>query len=164
MIFTSDECIILFLTCYFMSWIHTFAKHNCRSVISPLLDGRIRLSIVTSLQLTCDVTRTWGTGIVTSYSSIFLACANWRKSDFHWWIRAVNINFSPPDIHSLACKKHKYEMYPSRTVGATERTGGVGRTDGLKDGQRDGVKPIYPQQIRCADGIIIAMVIEKTKR
>ena len=41
------------------------------------------LNIVTSSQLICDVTGTRGTGIVTSYSSIVLARANWRKGDLH---------------------------------------------------------------------------------
>ena len=63
------------------------------------------LSIVTSPQFVCDVTQTWGTGIVMSYSSIVLARANWRKSDLHYWITTVNINFSPPGIHGLECKK-----------------------------------------------------------
>ena len=31
-----NECIILFLTCYFMSWIHNSAENNYRSLISPL--------------------------------------------------------------------------------------------------------------------------------
>ena len=35
---------------------------------------------------------------------------------------------------------YKYEMDPTRTVGATERTPDAGRTDG----RTDGVKPIYP--------------------
>ena len=46
-------------------------------------DGLFWLNIVTSSQLICDVTRTQGTGIVTSYSSIVLARANWRKGDLH---------------------------------------------------------------------------------
>ena len=46
-------------------------------------DGLFWFSIVTSLQLFCDVTRTRVTGIVTSYSSIVLARANWRKGDLH---------------------------------------------------------------------------------
>ena len=44
------------------------------------------LSIVmTSLQFICDVTRTWGNIIVTSYLSIVLARANWQPwiSIFH---------------------------------------------------------------------------------
>ena len=46
-------------------------------------DGLFWLSIVTSPQLICDVTRTWGTDIVTSYSSIVLARVNWNKSYLH---------------------------------------------------------------------------------
>ena len=46
-------------------------------------DGIFWLNIVTSSQLICDVTRTRGTGIVTSYSSIVLARANWRKGDLN---------------------------------------------------------------------------------
>ena len=50
----------------------------------------------------------------------------------------------------------KYEMDPTRTVGATERTRDAGRMDGRTDRQTDrrtdrrtdrqtdGVKPIYP--------------------
>ena len=45
--------------------------------------GLFRLSIVTSPQLICDVTRTRDTGIVTSYLSIAIARANWRKGDLH---------------------------------------------------------------------------------
>ena len=40
-------------------------------------------SIVTSPQLICDVMRTRNTGIVTSYLSIVIARANWRKGDLH---------------------------------------------------------------------------------
>ena len=46
-------------------------------------DGLFWFSIVTSLQLICNVPRTRVTGIVTSYSSIVLARANWRKGDLH---------------------------------------------------------------------------------
>ena len=46
------------------------------------LESLFWLSIVTSPQLVCDVTRTRGTGIVTSYSSIVLARANWQKTIF----------------------------------------------------------------------------------
>ena len=45
--------------------------------------GIFWLSIVTSPQLICDVTRTRETGFVTSYLSIVIARANWRKSDLH---------------------------------------------------------------------------------
>ena len=44
----------------------------------------------------------------------------------------------------LLDKMYKYEMDPTRTVGATERTQDVGRRDGRTDGRTDGVKPIYP--------------------
>ena len=49
---------------------------------------------------------------------------------------------------------YKYEMDPTRTVGATEWTQDVGRTDR----ETDGVKPIYtppPQQLRCAVGMMM---------
>ena len=46
-------------------------------------DGPFWLSIVTSPHLICDVTRTLETSIVTSYPSIVIARANWRKGDLH---------------------------------------------------------------------------------
>ena len=46
-------------------------------------DGLFWLTIVTSPQLICDVTRTRDTSIVTSYSSIVLARANWHKGGLH---------------------------------------------------------------------------------
>ena len=46
-------------------------------------DSLFWFSIVASPQLICDVTRMYDTGIVTSYSSIVLARANWRKGDLH---------------------------------------------------------------------------------
>ena len=101
-----NECIILFLTRCFISWTHRSAKQS--SIVHFTIvarDDLFWLNIVTSSQLICDVTRTRGTGIVTSYSSIVLARANWRKCDLHKWITTVNIDFSPPGIHSLACKK-----------------------------------------------------------
>ena len=66
----------------------------------------------------CDVTTVdlWrhakrDTSIVTLYSSIVLACANWRKSNHHWWITTVNIDFWPSGIHGLACKKICLKLY-----------------------------------------------------
>ena len=79
-------------------------------------------SIVTSPQLSCDVTRTWGTGIVTSYSLIVLAHANWRKGDLHKWITTVNIDFSPPGIHGLACKRILLLVYVWTTGNAWVHT------------------------------------------
>ena len=119
--FTSDpkiviqvnECIILFLTCYFMFWTHNSAKKQFSIPDFPIVakDGLFWLSIVTSPELICDITRMWGTGIVTSYSSIVLARANWCKCDLYQWITTVNINFSPPGIHGLTCKKKKSSMW-----------------------------------------------------
>ena len=49
---------------------------------------------------------------------------------------------------------HKYEMDPTRTVGATERTRHAGRTDGRTDRRTDrktdGVNQYTPQQLWCA--------------
>ena len=73
-----NECIILFLTCNFLSWTHCSAHF---AIVAK--EGLFWLNIVTSSQLICDVTRMRGTGIVTSYSSIVLARANWRKGDLH---------------------------------------------------------------------------------
>ena len=46
-------------------------------------DSLFLLSIVTSPQLICDVTRMLYTAIVTSYLPIVLSHANWRKGDLH---------------------------------------------------------------------------------
>ena len=69
-------------------------------------DGLFWLCIVTSPQLICVVTRTLGIGIVTSYASIILARPNWCKGDLHKWIATVDIDFSPPGIRGIACKKY----------------------------------------------------------
>ena len=104
----SNECIILFLTRYFMSWTHNSAKNIHRSLSSQLSPRTVLfwLSSVTSPQLICDITQTRDTGIVTSYLSIVLACTNWRKDDLHLWITTVNIDFSSPGIHGLAYKNY----------------------------------------------------------
>ena len=80
-----NEDIILFLTRYFYI-LNTPFRYKQLSVAhfaNVARDGLFWLNIVTSSQLICDVTRTRGTGIVTSYSSIVLARANWRKGDLH---------------------------------------------------------------------------------
>ena len=53
---------------------------------------------------------------------------------------------TPHATHPLKLlnKMYKYEMDPTKTVGATERTRDAGRTDGQTDGRTDGVKPVYP--------------------
>ena len=72
-------------------------------------NGLFWLNIVTSSKLICDVMQTQGTGIVTSYSLIVLAC----KGDLHKWITTVNIDFSPPGIHGLVCRKYSLDMIQS---------------------------------------------------
>ena len=88
-----------------MSWTHNSANKTiiARSLISPLFSDVLD-SIVTPSWLICDVTRTRGISIVTSYSSIVFSRANWHKSVLHLWITTLNIDFSPPGIHGLACK------------------------------------------------------------
>ena len=80
-----NECIILFFTCYSMSLNAQFSEKQLSIADFAIVteDGLFWFNIVTSPQLICDVTRTRVTGIVTSYSSIVLARANWRKSDLH---------------------------------------------------------------------------------
>ena len=75
---------------YFISYtlyiLNTSVRYKQSSIIYFAIvagDGLFWRNIVTSSQLICDVTRTRGTGIVTSYSSIVLARANWRKGDLH---------------------------------------------------------------------------------
>ena len=86
-------------------------------------DGLFRFSIVTSLPLICNVTRMRVTGIVTSYSPIVVARVNWRKGNLHQWITAVNIVFSPPGIHGLACKKYCIMPSKARTEHISFRNG-----------------------------------------
>ena len=116
----SKKYIILFLTRYLMSWTHNFTE-KYRSLISLLSWRRVWLSIVTSPHLICDVTRTRGTGIVTSYASIVLPRATWRQGNLHWWA-TVNVGFSsPPDIHGLACKNMASKYINSRVINADQK-------------------------------------------
>ena len=79
------KCIILFLTRYSMSWVHNSARKqlSIADFAIDAADGLFWICIVTSPQLICDVTRTHSAGIVTSYSPIVAARANWRKIDLH---------------------------------------------------------------------------------
>ena len=59
-----------------------------------------------------------------------------------------NFEILPETLHAthflkLLYKMHKYEMDPTRTVEATERTRDAGRTDGQTDRRTKWVKPIY---------------------
>ena len=107
-----NEYDISFLTPYLMSWTHNCARKQLSIADFAIFakDGRCRISILTLPQFTCDVTRTYGTGIVTSYSLIDVARAIWRKGGFHKWSTAVNIDWSPPGIHGLACKTKGLSM------------------------------------------------------
>ena len=60
---------------------------------------------------------------------------------------------------TLLNKMYKYEMDPTRTVGATEQTRDVGRTDRRTDRWMDGWmewNQYTPQQLCCVEGIIIS--------
>ena len=73
-LFTVTNVLFYFLR----PWTHKIADF---AIVAR--DGLFWFSIATSLQLFCDITRTRVTGIVTSYSPIVLARANWRKGDLH---------------------------------------------------------------------------------
>ena len=54
----------------------------------------------------------------------------------------------------LLYKMYKYEMDPTKTVEATERTRDAGQTrDGRTDRRTDGVKPIYPPTTSLCGGV-----------
>ena len=78
-----DECIISFLTDYSCPEHAIPLKTIDCSFRIVAKDGLFWLSIVTSPQLICDVTRTWNISIATSYSSIALVRANWRNGDLN---------------------------------------------------------------------------------
>ena len=73
---------------------------------------------------------------------------------------AINSNFEilqeilhTTHLLKLLGKMYKYEMDPTKTVGATEQTRDGGRTDGQTDGQTDGVKPVYPPKNFVVQGV-----------
>ena len=96
-----NKSIIIFLTRYFMSWIHNSAKKNYRSLISSL-----SLRVVFS-DLALWRHHSW---FVTSRERG--ASALWRHSRRMFLrtqigakaIATVKINYSPPGIHGLACE------------------------------------------------------------
>ena len=67
-----------------INWTHNSDKKTKQLSIGDFSivakDGFFWLSIVTSLQLIYNVTRTLGTAIMTSYSSLVLARSNWHNS------------------------------------------------------------------------------------
>ena len=66
-----NECIVLFVAPYIMSWTHKSAKNYNRALISPLLPRAVFPDLALWRQHNWSVTR--DTGIVTSYSSIVIA-------------------------------------------------------------------------------------------
>ena len=52
----------------------------------------------------------------------------------------------------------KYQMDPTRTVGATERTRDAGRMDGRTDGRTEW-NQYTSQQLRCVGGIKIHITV-----
>ena len=74
---------------YFISYtlfyvLNTPFRYEQSSIAHFAIDAKDCLywiNTVTSSQLICDVMRMRDTGIVTLYSSIVLARANWRKGD-----------------------------------------------------------------------------------
>ena len=63
-----------------------------------------------------------------------------KNSNFEIWQETYNATH----LLKLLDKMHKYEMDPTRTVGATERTRDAGRTDGRMEWNQ-----YTPQQLRC---------------
>ena len=94
-----NECIILFLIHYFVSWIHNSTKNNHRLLISPL-----SLRTVFSA-LDCDITP------IDLWRRLLALWRHICRLILHAQIRsslvisAVNIDFSPPDIQGFSCKK-----------------------------------------------------------
>ena len=83
-LFTVTNVLFYFLHAILCPWTNDSAKKKSIADLAIVAkDGLFWFSIVTSLQLICDVTRMRATGIVTSYLSIVLARANWRKGDLH---------------------------------------------------------------------------------
>ena len=123
MIFTSDEVthwqitsqvtkkLLFTVTIVLFYFLHTIScpKHRILLKTSSIAhfaivakDDLFWLSIVMSPQLLSDIMGTRFTSTVMSYSSIVLA--KWRKGYLHKWIATMNIDFSLPGIHCLACE------------------------------------------------------------
>ena len=70
---------------YFISYTLFYVMNTSSSARFAIVakGGLFWPSIVTSPQLICDVMQTRNIGIMTSYLSIVIARANWRKGDLH---------------------------------------------------------------------------------
>ena len=113
-LFTVTNILFYFLHAILCPRTHFYYKPSSIAHFATVAkDGLFWLRIVTSSQLICDVTRTRNTSIVTSYSAIVLARANWHKSDLHWWITIVNIDFSSPGNHKFIFFSNFVNVFPS---------------------------------------------------
>ena len=90
----------------FMPWTHKHTKKNHWSLITRMAkESHFLPCIEASPQFKCDATQTRSNCIMTSYSSIVLARAKWRKVDIRYLLTEVSIDFPPPNIHGVACKR-----------------------------------------------------------
>ena len=83
-LFRVTNVLFYFLHAILCPWPHNSAKKiSIADLAIVAKDCLFWFSIMMSLQLIFDVTGMRVTGIVTSYLSIVLARANWRKGDLH---------------------------------------------------------------------------------
>ena len=89
----------------------------------------------------------------------------WQSQSYKFKKIAKNSNFEilletfhTTHLLKLLDKMYKYEMDPTRTVGATQRTRDAGWTDRWTEWNQ-----YTPQQLRCARGIIILLSIPHQK-
>ena len=99
-----NECIILFLARYFMSWTHNFAKKQSSIVHFAIVakEDLFWLSIVTS-------THSWS--LTSREREVLALWRHIRRLFFHAQIGAKAIftgEKQPSGIHGLACKKLYY--------------------------------------------------------
>ena len=86
---------------------------------------------------------------------------------YKFWKIAKNSNFEilTESLHAthllkLLDKMYKYEMDPTRNVGATEQTRDAGWTDGQTDRRTDGQSETN-NKLRCSGGIMMSQVADE---
>ena len=96
-----SECIILFLTSYFMPWTHNSTINNNQLLILQWWPRMVCSDLELWRHTTVDLWRQMN----ARYCDVkFVDCFCTRKrckGNLHWWITTVNIDFSPPGIRSL---------------------------------------------------------------
>ena len=104
-----NECIVLFLTSFFMSWTHDSAKKN-RLLISPLSPRMVFSDLALWRNHSWSVTscKHKVPGLWRHIRRLFLHVQINTKTIL--WIATVNIDFSPPSVHRLVCKKKCYHV------------------------------------------------------